>query len=64
MGTDPSASAVNPFLQMWDYDNVWVVGGSAFPHAPAMGPTGTICALAYRAADAVKRYARSGAALA
>jgi gluconate 2-dehydrogenase alpha chain len=64
MGTEPSASAVNPFLQMWDYDNVWVVGGSAFPHAPAMGPTGTICALAYRAADAVKRYARTGAALA
>ena len=63
MGTDPSASVVNPFLQMWDYENVWVVGGSAFPHAPAPAP-GTICALAYRAADAVERYARSAAPLA
>lgn len=64
MGTAPSESVVNPFLQMWDFENVWVVGGSAFPHAPARGPTGTICALAYRASEAVQRYARSEAPLA
>jgi gluconate 2-dehydrogenase alpha chain len=53
MGSDPSTSVVNPWLQMWDVDNVWVVGGSAMPQAPGTGLTGTICALAYRAAAGI-----------
>lgn len=65
MGADPATSVVNPHLQMWDCENVWVVGGSAFPQTGATGPTGTIGALAYRAADAiVRRYLRRQGALA
>lgn len=31
MGDDPETSAVNNYLQMWDVDNLFVVGGSSFP---------------------------------
>ncbi|TBW38962.1 GMC family oxidoreductase [Siculibacillus lacustris] len=55
MGTDPKASAVNPFLQSWDVPNVFVVGASAFPQNPGKNPTGTVGALAFRAADAIRR---------
>src|SRR5262249_17445147 len=63
MGRDPGESVVNSWMQMWDFENVWVVGGSAFPQGGAHGPTGTIGALAYRAADGVLRYAASPGAL-
>jgi gluconate 2-dehydrogenase alpha chain len=53
MGAEPATSAVDPWLCSWDLDNLWVVGGSALPQAPGVGPTGTICALAYRAAAAI-----------
>jgi gluconate 2-dehydrogenase alpha chain len=53
MGSDPRTSVVNSHMQMWDYENVWVVGGSAFPQNGTPGPTGTIGALAYRAAEAI-----------
>jgi gluconate 2-dehydrogenase alpha chain len=55
MGDDPSTSVVNRYLQMWDCENVFVVGASAFPHNPGYGPTGTVCALAYMTADAIVR---------
>jgi gluconate 2-dehydrogenase alpha chain len=55
MGADPGTSVVNPWLRMWDCDNVWVVGGSALPQGTGTGPTGTICALAYRAASDIIR---------
>jgi gluconate 2-dehydrogenase alpha chain len=42
-------------LQSWDVPNVFVVGGSAFPQLPGKNPTATIGALAYHAADAIKR---------
>jgi gluconate 2-dehydrogenase alpha chain len=64
MGSNPGDSLVNSWLQMWEFDNVWVVGGSAFPQGAAHGPTGTICALAYRAADGITQYARSPGPLA
>lgn len=53
MGDDPVYSAVDPWLRSWDLENLWVVGGSALPQAPGVGLTGTLCALAYRAADDV-----------
>jgi gluconate 2-dehydrogenase alpha chain len=56
MGSDPRSSVVNSFLQMWDYENVWVVGGSAFPQNGTPGPTGTIGALAYRAAEGIVNF--------
>jgi gluconate 2-dehydrogenase alpha chain len=53
MGSDPHSSVVNKWLQMWDFDNVFVVGASAFPQNAGFNPTGTVGALAYRAADAL-----------
>jgi gluconate 2-dehydrogenase alpha chain len=54
MGSDPSTSVVNKYLQSWDVPNLFVVGGSAFPQQPANGPTETIGMLACWAADAIK----------
>jgi gluconate 2-dehydrogenase alpha chain len=53
MGADPSTSVVNNYLQMWDYDNVFVVGACNFPQNAGFNPTGTVGALAYRAADGI-----------
>jgi gluconate 2-dehydrogenase alpha chain len=63
MGSDPSTSVVNKYLQSWDVSNLFVVGGSAFPQNPANGPTETIGMLACWAADAIKDYVRSPGAL-
>lgn len=56
MGDDPKNSAVNNYSQMWTMDNLFVVGGSSFPHFPTYNPTETIGALAYRAAEGVDEY--------
>ena len=56
IGSDPSRSVVNSYLQMWDYDNVFVVGASAFPQNAGKNPTGTVGALAYRAVDGLHHY--------
>ena len=53
MGTDPASSVLNRYLQSWDADNLFVIGASAFPQNAAYGPTGTVGALAYWAADAI-----------
>jgi gluconate 2-dehydrogenase alpha chain len=58
MGSDQSTSTVNNWLQMWRYPNVFVVGASAFPQNPGKNPTGTVGALAYRAADAILNHYR------
>jgi gluconate 2-dehydrogenase alpha chain len=58
MGTDPSTSVVNKYLQSWDVANVFVVGGSAFPQNAAQGPTATIGMLACWAADGIKEIYR------
>jgi gluconate 2-dehydrogenase alpha chain len=60
MGADPRTSAVNRYLQSWDVSNVFVMGASAFPQNAACNPTGTVCALAYWAAQAIRdRYIKS-----
>jgi gluconate 2-dehydrogenase alpha chain len=57
MGTDPSTSVVNKYLQSWDLHNLWVVGSSCFPQNAGYNPTGTVGALAYWAVDAmINRY--------
>lgn len=56
MGDNPETSAVNNYLQMWDVDNLFVVGGSAFPQFGGHHPTPTIGALSYRAAEGVEKY--------
>jgi gluconate 2-dehydrogenase alpha chain len=53
MGADPATSVVNNYGQMWDFANVFVVGASAFPQNAGRNPTGTVGALAYRAADGI-----------
>ncbi|WP_077624783.1 GMC family oxidoreductase [Sediminibacillus massiliensis] len=56
MGADPETSAVNNYSQMWDVDNLFVVGASAFAHNGGYNPTGTVGALAYRAAEGIMKY--------
>ncbi|MGM0901164.1 MAG: GMC family oxidoreductase [Bacillota bacterium] len=63
MGVDPETSAVNTYLQMWEADNVFVVGSSAFPHNSCFNPTGTLGALSYRAAEGIERYLKDGGSL-
>jgi gluconate 2-dehydrogenase alpha chain len=58
MGTDPSKSVVNSWLQMWDFPNTFVVGASTFPQNGGKNPTGTVGALAYRLADGLINHYR------
>lgn len=54
MGADPKTSSVNKYLQTWDVPNLFVVGASAFPQNPGYNPTGTVGALAFKAAHAIR----------
>ena len=57
MGASPGTSVLNPWLQHWQVENLFVLGASAFPQNPSGNPTLTILALTLRAADAmVGRY--------
>jgi gluconate 2-dehydrogenase alpha chain len=53
MGTDPSTSVVNRYLQSWDVSNLFVIGASNYPQNASYNPTGTLGALTYWAADAI-----------
>ncbi|WP_186310721.1 GMC family oxidoreductase [Paraburkholderia sp. BCC1886] len=55
MGMDPSHSVVNKYGQHWDYPNLFVTGGAIMPHNAAYNPTGTIGALTFFAADAIRQ---------
>ncbi|MED1742853.1 GMC family oxidoreductase [Brevibacillus borstelensis] len=63
MGASPDTSAVNNYLQMWDVENLFVVGASAFPHNSGYNPTDTVGALAYRAAEGIAKYAKGNGGL-
>ena len=54
MGSDPKTSVVNRYLQSWDVPNLFVFGAGAFPQNHGYNPTGTVGALAYWAADAIR----------
>ena len=54
MGTNPSNSVVNRYLQSWDVPNVFVYGASAFPQNMGYNPTGLVAALAYWSAKAIR----------
>ncbi|MFD0717204.1 GMC family oxidoreductase [Paenibacillus sp. GCM10027626] len=60
MGTSPDTSAVNSYSQMWDAENLFVVGASSFPQNAGYNPTGTVGALAYRAAEGIVKYRAKG----
>lgn len=51
MGTDPSASVLDPFCRSHAYPNLYVVDGSFFPSSGAVNPALTIVAQALKAAD-------------
>ncbi|MSP94521.1 MAG: GMC family oxidoreductase [Alphaproteobacteria bacterium] len=53
MGTDPSTSVVNRYLQSWDASNLFIMGASVFPQNQSYNPTGPLGALAYWSADAI-----------
>ena len=60
LGTSPETSVVNTLGQHWQADNLFVLGGSAFPQGGSANPTPTILALTYRTADAVvERYLKT-----
>lgn len=64
MGADPKSSAVNRYLQSWDCPNLFIMGASAFPQNPGYNPTGTVAALAYWSADAIRnQYLKAPGAL-
>lgn len=54
MGADPKTSAINRYLQSWDVANLFVMGASAFPQNAGYNPTGTVAALAYWSAKAIR----------
>lgn len=54
MGGDPGDSVTNSYGQVWDTPNVFVTGAALFPQNPGANPTGTVAALAYRTAEAIR----------
>jgi gluconate 2-dehydrogenase alpha chain len=60
MGDSPDNSATNKYGQVWDTPNVFVTGAALFPQNPGMNPTGTVVALAYWQAAAIRdKYVRN-----
>ena len=65
MGSDPTSSAVNRYLQSWDVPNVFVTGASVLPQNAGRAPTPPVAALAYWAAEAIRdRYLKEPGLLA
>jgi gluconate 2-dehydrogenase alpha chain len=54
MGTDPSRSVTNTYGQVWDTPNVIVTGAALFPQNAGANPSGTIGAVTYRTAEALR----------
>jgi len=53
-GDNPANSVVNKYMQSWDVPNLFVLGSGAFPQNAGYNPTGTVAALTYLSADAIK----------
>lgn len=62
MGDNPETSAVNNYSQVWDMENLFVIGASSLTHKIPQ-QTGTIGALAYRAAEGIDKYLSEGSGL-
>ena len=54
MGDNPGNSALNRYLQSWDVPNLFVQGATAFPQNAGYNPTGTVGALAFWSAKAIR----------
>ncbi|HVZ60771.1 MAG TPA: GMC family oxidoreductase [Terriglobales bacterium] len=65
MAPSPDKGVLNPYLQHWQYPNLFVLGASSFPQQGSANPTSTILALTLRTADAiVDRYLKNPGPLA
>jgi gluconate 2-dehydrogenase alpha chain len=50
----------NTYGQVWDTPNVFVTGAALFPQNPGANPTGTVAAVTYRLAEAMRaRYLKN-----
>jgi len=54
MGTSPNNSVVNRYCQSWDVPNLFVTGATVFPQNAGYNPTGTVGALAFWTAHALR----------
>lgn len=54
MGSDPSISVLNKYLQSWDVSNVFVLGSNTFAHGIGYNPTGLVGGLAVWAAHNIR----------
>lgn len=60
MEVNPEMSALNSYLQMWYFENVFVPVASAFPHNSGYNPTAVVGTLSYRAAEGIEKYLKNG----
>jgi gluconate 2-dehydrogenase alpha chain len=64
MGDNPTDSVVNKYLQVWGVPNLFSMGSGAFPQNAGYNPTGTVAALVYHAAAAIRsQYLKAPGAL-
>jgi choline dehydrogenase-like flavoprotein len=63
MGDDPRESVVDRYCRSHEVPNLFLVGGGVFPTYNGYNPTETIQAIAYWAADHIKRESQRGGAL-
>jgi gluconate 2-dehydrogenase alpha chain len=54
LGADPKTSVLNSYLPSWDVPNLFVTGARAFPQNAGYNPTGTVAALAFWSAAAIR----------
>lgn len=54
MGDNPQESVTNRYNQNWDLPNLFITGAGNFPQNPGYNPTGTVAALAYHTAHAIR----------
>jgi gluconate 2-dehydrogenase alpha chain len=54
-GDNPTNSVINKYLQSWEVSNLFIMGSGAFPQNAGYNPTGTVAALAYHSAAAIRQ---------
>jgi gluconate 2-dehydrogenase alpha chain len=52
--SDMMTSALNRYLQSWDIPNLFVMCATAVPQNASYNPTGTVAALAFWSAEAIR----------
>ena len=60
MGSNPSDSVVNPQLQSWYHNNLYICGSSVFPAEGTTNPTDTIAALTFPLAETLAARLETG----